>query len=115
MTSSACSTPCRAKYCASALSSAWSAATSALMVSSPRLGGQSRKMTSKSPSIGLSALRNVSSRPILPASATSASASCRLDGMTLTPSGATCSAAFAFAAPTSTSRTVGSASGSTSK
>ena len=37
-TSSACSTPCIAKYCASAEISAWSAATSALTVSRPERG-----------------------------------------------------------------------------
>ncbi len=45
-TSIACSTPCSAKYWASAVISARSAATSALTVSSPSDGGQSIRITS---------------------------------------------------------------------
>ena len=56
MTCRACSTPCSAKYCASALSRAQSAATSALTVSRPSAGGQSMRMRSCSASTSLQRL-----------------------------------------------------------
>ncbi len=53
MTWLACSTPCSAKYCASADSSAQSAATNALTVSRPSAGGQSIRIRSyRSPTSG---------------------------------------------------------------
>ena len=69
MTSSAPSTPCSAKYCASEEISAQSAATRPLIVSRPSAGGQSMRMMSWLLRTSLSALRRTSSRPILPDSA----------------------------------------------
>ena len=82
ITSSACSTPWSEKYWASVEISAWSAATRPLTVSRPSAGGQSIRTMSWLRFTSISARLSVSSRPILPLSTSSASASPRFAGST---------------------------------